>query len=255
MTRLIIAAARVFDGRDVHPAPATLPPTTRPGAPEGADSTGGECGMAVLVEGGRVAAVGGLAELTSDGNRGVRVDRYPGATVSPGLIDAHVHLTMPGDGTAYEPAAGAPAATRFALAVANLRAHLAAGVTTVRDLGSHLDLLAWTPDEAHALPRLLRAGPPVTTAGGHMRMFGGEVADAAGAARRATPRSRSSAWPPASPPRASASATRSAPSPRACARTSPCSTATPHATSPVRRPYARSTATASASARVSGSWP
>jgi imidazolonepropionase-like amidohydrolase len=141
--------------------------------------------VAVLVEDGRVVAVGGLAELTARGTRGVQVDRYPGGTISPGLIDAHVHLTMPGDGTAYEPAAGAPAATRLALAVANLRAHLAAGVTTVRDLGSHLDLLAWTPDAAYALPRLLRAGPPVTTAGGHMRLFGGEVADAAGAARLA----------------------------------------------------------------------
>ena len=163
MTSLLLTADRLFDGD--RPVPLRTP--------------------AVLVEDGKITAVAELDALTENGTRGIDVERYPGATIAPGLIDAHVHLTMPGDGTAYEPAASAAAATRFALAYANLRAHLAAGVTTVRDLGAHADLLAWTPDAAHTLPRLLRAGAPVTTRGGHMRLFGGEVADAGEAAELA----------------------------------------------------------------------
>jgi len=160
MTRLIIAADRLFDGDALAPLRAP----------------------ALLIEDGKISAVGELDVLAE---QGVRVERYPGATLTPGLIDSHVHLTMPGDGTAYEPAAQADPATRFARAYGNLQAHLAAGVTTVRDLGAHADLLAWTPDAAHTLPRLLRSGPPVTTRGGHMRLFGGEVADAAEAADQA----------------------------------------------------------------------
>ena len=160
MTTVIIAADRLFDGD----APSSLR------AP------------AVLVQDGKVVEVGELASLTGRGTRGMRVERYPGATITPGLIDAHVHLTMPGDGTAYEPAARASAAARLERAHANLRAHLAAGVTTVRDLGAHADLLAWTPGDAATLPRLLRSGPPITATGGHMGLFGGEVANAAEAA-------------------------------------------------------------------------
>jgi imidazolonepropionase-like amidohydrolase len=103
------------------------------------------------------------------------VERYANGTISPGLIDAHVHLTMPGDGTGYEPAAERAWAQRLTTAYINLRTHLEGGVTTVRDLGSHLDFLAWAPNEKLMLPRLLRYGPPITAPKGHMYHFGGEV--------------------------------------------------------------------------------
>lgn len=163
MPYLIIAADRLFDGD----APSSLR------AP------------AVLVKDGEVMEVGELDPVAERAPRGVRVERYPGATITPGLVDAHVHLTMPGDGTAYEPAARAGARARLERAHANLRAHLAAGVTTVRDLGAHADLLDWVPEDAPTLPRLLRSGPPITATGGHMGLFGGEVANAAEAAELA----------------------------------------------------------------------
>ena len=112
----------------------------------------------------------------------VTIDHYPGATLTPGLIDSHVHLTMPGDGTAYEPAVNRIATARFAQAAENLRAHAAGGVTTVRDLGSHPDFLSWLPADAGELPRLIRYGMPVTGVGGHMHLFGGGAADAIQAA-------------------------------------------------------------------------
>jgi imidazolonepropionase-like amidohydrolase len=110
------------------------------------------------------------------------VDDYPTGTLTPGLIDAHVHLTMPGDGTAYEPAVNREASVRFTVAAENLRKHIAAGVTTVRDLGSHPDFLSWLPADPNELPRLLRYGTPVTGVRGHMHLFGGEASDAEQAA-------------------------------------------------------------------------
>ncbi|GLY69887.1 Xaa-Pro dipeptidase [Amycolatopsis taiwanensis] len=137
--------------------------------------------MVVALEGERIAAVG-PAEALLPRWPGVVVDHYPNATLTPGLIDAHVHLTLPGDGTTYEPAANRDATARFAVAVDNLRKHLAAGVTTVRDLGSHADFLGWSPAHAGDLPRVIRYGRPVTGVRGHMHPFGGGAHDAAEAA-------------------------------------------------------------------------
>jgi imidazolonepropionase-like amidohydrolase len=61
------------------------------------------------------------------------VDFGPDATLLPGLIDCHVHLT----GTrTYGGSAPAPPYLRAARAVADLEALLRAGYTTVRELGS-----------------------------------------------------------------------------------------------------------------------
>src|SRR5262245_66522722 len=86
--------------------------------------------VAVALDGGKIAEIG-PADTVLPKWPGVTVDHYPNGTLTPGLIDAHVHLTMPGDGTAYEPAVNRDAAVRFAVAADNLRTHLAPGVTTV----------------------------------------------------------------------------------------------------------------------------
>lgn len=147
--RLLIAP-RLFDGR---------------AGISGAD-------QAVAISGDRITDVGAATELEAR-YPDAAVERFHDATLSPGLIDSHVHLTMPGDGTAYEPGASAEAAVRFRVAQLNLRTHLEGGVTCVRDLGSHLDFLDWHPDDAVLLPRLVRYGPPITAERGHMYLFGG----------------------------------------------------------------------------------
>jgi imidazolonepropionase-like amidohydrolase len=72
--------------------------------------------VVVIVEGQRIVAAGQQNDvrIPSDASQ---ID-LPSTTILPGLIDAHVHLTL----------AGAPAA--------NARATLAAGFTTVQDLGA-----------------------------------------------------------------------------------------------------------------------
>lgn len=174
MAELVVTAARLFDGSEVRRGPA------------------GSGGIGVAVVDGRIAAVDSAHALV-ERFRDADTQHYGEATLSPGLIDAHVHLTMPGDGTSYEPAASQVAERRFRTAFVNLRTHLEAGVTTVRDVGSHLDFLAWAPADWLVLPRLMRYGPPITSTGGHMHLFGGESATAAEAKENATRNMRAGA--------------------------------------------------------------
>ncbi|MFD0392633.1 amidohydrolase family protein [Streptomyces nogalater] len=93
----------------------------------------------VLLDGDRIAAVGRQADLgTGDTTAGPRLD-LPGATLMPGLVDAHVHLTFSGSDVPvrdYRREARTGAAALAVRAVVNLRAAVEAGVTTVRDLGT-----------------------------------------------------------------------------------------------------------------------
>ncbi|HEX7036244.1 MAG TPA: amidohydrolase family protein [Pseudomonadales bacterium] len=126
------------------------------------------------LEGFRIAAIGsGLVPGSAD-----RVVDCAGATALPGLIDAHVHLEL--DPEAARPPAPEDARPPAALA-ARAAAMVQAGITTARDLGGG----SWTEIElrdriaAGAMPgpRLLCAGQPVTSPGGHCHFWGGEAAD------------------------------------------------------------------------------
>jgi len=65
----------------------------------------------------------------------VVVDAGPGSTLLPGLIDCHVHLTFdPGDDVLRQMQADSDNAL-LAVATQGARRALAAGVTTMRDLG------------------------------------------------------------------------------------------------------------------------
>jgi len=132
----------------------------------------------VLVDGDRIAAVGRQADLGGgDVTAGTRVD-LPGATLMPGLIDCHVHLTLGGSAVPirdYKREARAGAAALAVRAVANLRAAVEAGVTTVRDLGT-LNEVAFPVRAAVAEgtvpgPRVLTSGQPITVTGGHCHWF------------------------------------------------------------------------------------
>jgi len=132
-------------------------------------------GALVLLDGVRIA---GVEPGTAPAPDGCEVLEVPGGTVLPGLVDAHVHLCADGtDGTLdriHEPSADG----MQAVISQSLRTHLAAGVTTVRDLGDRrfavLDWRAATHDAGY--PAVLASGPPITSAGGHCASMGGEAA-------------------------------------------------------------------------------
>jgi imidazolonepropionase-like amidohydrolase len=132
---------------------------------------------AVLIDGDTITAVGTPQSLLMLLRReAVRLD-YPGATVMPGLIDAHVHLAFTAGRdplTALRDPAGLPG-----VMAEHARQLLDAGVTTVRDLGDR-DYLALELETRIATgqlpgPRVITAGAPVTSRGGHCWFLGGEV--------------------------------------------------------------------------------
>lgn len=129
----------------------------------------------VVVEGAHIAEVG-PARMLAEKYARLPLIHHEGAVLTPGWIDTHAHTTLPGDGTAIEEIAPLAFEQRVQIAARNLQRHLRGGVTTVRDLGSHLDYLGWPPDPA-TMPRLIRYGMPITAEQGHMHWFGGALGD------------------------------------------------------------------------------
>jgi imidazolonepropionase-like amidohydrolase len=124
-------------------------------------------GQVIVVEGDRIASVGPAAEIKPAPADGV-ID-LPNATVLPGLIDAHTHLTSnPKFG--YD--ALAISVPRSALIGAhNARLTLEAGFTTVRNVGAdgYSDVALRDAINAGDVPgpRMLVSGPPLGITGGH----------------------------------------------------------------------------------------
>jgi len=124
-----------------------------------------------------LVAIDGQQLAASDGGPGETIDAS-GCTVLPGLIEGHAHLcfdSTPGWRSTFD--ADTPAKMLLRMASYGRRM-LRAGITTVRDLGSPTDLGIELRDSiASGLtdgPRLLVAGSPITTTGGHCWFMGGE---------------------------------------------------------------------------------
>src|SRR5262249_11560338 len=136
MARTLISGGQVFDGTGAAPFTAD-----------------------VLVEDGRIAAIG--TDLGAD-----EVIDATGTTVVPGLFDCHTHFMM--SGVDWIRILNAPFSLAFYEAIANMRATIECGITSVRDAGgSDLGL-------AEAVRRGLVLGPrmqisitPLSQTGGH----------------------------------------------------------------------------------------
>ncbi|WP_405814264.1 amidohydrolase family protein [Streptomyces sp. NBC_01390] len=134
---------------------------------------------AVLVEGDTITAVGPRAQLADPAGRDQTHLAFPDATVMPGLIDAHVHLVFDGGS---DPVASLRASDDEQL-LADMRRRadqlVSSGVTTVRDLGDRdhlaLRLGADIGQGGAPGPRIVSAGIPLTSPGGHCHFLGGEV--------------------------------------------------------------------------------
>jgi imidazolonepropionase-like amidohydrolase len=147
-------------------------------------------GAAVLVEGGRIVAAGPASEVGAPPTEATVVE-FPDGTVLPGLIDAHVHLTMRRGETSVEYVQRLSEAVALMRGVRASGEILAAGVTTVRDCGARgrvlQDLRDGINDGFIPGPRVLVSGPPITTTAGHLWALGYE-SDTAEEGRRAVRR-------------------------------------------------------------------
>ena len=141
----------------------------------------------LVIEDGTIAGIRPMSDFPDTPDREV-VD-VSGRTVMPGLIDCHVHLSIDGDADPIGQVVGDTAAMSALRMAENAAKTLAAGVTTVRDLGAkdHIDISfrrALDEGLATAAPRLVLSGQPVTMTGGHCWQFGRQ-ADGVDDARRA----------------------------------------------------------------------
>ena len=123
----------------------------------------------VLLEGERIAWVGAHARAPKAARTADGVDGR-GCTLTPGLIDCHVHLQFDGGADFAGEARGLTPTLAALKAAANLRRHLASGVTTVRDLGG-MDAISC--DVGRAVDDGLIPGPHVRAAGRALTITGG----------------------------------------------------------------------------------
>ena len=131
---------------------------------------------ALLIEGDEIRAVGREGDVRAPEGADVTEMDYGDRTVLPGLVDCHVHLIGIGDGRAGDELTTLPDEVLALQAGRNARAHLYAGVTTVRDCGAK-NRTTLMLREAVAMgvtpaPRLVLAGRPVAIVGGHLSYFG-----------------------------------------------------------------------------------
>ena len=146
MKKMIIQADRLIDGRG--------------GAPEE--------GMALVVEGDAISGVLPVAQL-GDSVDPSCVLRFPGATVLPGLIDAHTHTNMAGRGRSGEEAIADGDDLMLLRSARNARIALRSGVTTMCDNGAWhntgLSLKRGVEEGEVDGPTMLVCGRPVTVTG------------------------------------------------------------------------------------------
>ena len=121
--------------------------------------------QAIVIQGDKIVSVGTDAQAPA----GATVIDLPNATVLPGLIDAHTHLTMTPN---FGPSRLTISIPREALYGArNARVTLDAGFTTVRNVGAYGFTDVALRDAINAGdvpgPRMLVSGPMLSITGGH----------------------------------------------------------------------------------------
>ena len=140
----------------------------------------------VVVEDGRITAVGQQGKVQTPQRPDVRELSFPEGHLLPGLIDVHTHLMFGTVGQhgywdgPYETVIERDSDEIMLLRAAhNTHVHLSAGVTTLRDCGARnritFDLRAGARQGLVTAPRLLLSGRPVTITGGHFFWCNGEA--------------------------------------------------------------------------------
>lgn len=121
----------------------------------------------LVIERNRIQAI--LPPGRSDWPASATVLDVDGATVMPGLIDMHVHVTYPEEDTPIDEQASEGSGVLRGLV--HLQRHLQGGITSVRDMGGVLNapflLSEWMAQNRAPGPRMFAAGHIITGTGGH----------------------------------------------------------------------------------------
>jgi imidazolonepropionase-like amidohydrolase len=129
----------------------------------------------VQVEDGKVKAVGRKADL---GSAGANATDLGDATLLPGLINMHTHLTLSGSMQCLNDALYDTYEIKMMRAIEHARQAIESGVTTIRDCGT-LNTIVFSVREASkanliTAPHVWASGDVLTSTGGHCYFFGVE---------------------------------------------------------------------------------
>src|SRR3990172_2423140 len=147
-----------------------------------ADGRGGPLvrDAAVLVREGLIARAGPAAEVARALPPGAETIELGDLCLIPGLVDAHTHTSLSGDGRSYAEQFSDSDELMVLIGAMNLRRHLNAGITTIREHGARNKVGFVIREGVRrgyiAGPRMLVSGRPVTCTRGHFH-FCNEEAD------------------------------------------------------------------------------
>ena len=134
---------------------------------------------AVVIEGDTISKVCSQSELTETELDDARVIDSSNGTLIPGFIEMHSHIHCSAESDAYTHITTETNETFLLRGSQAVRSALSSGVTTMRDLGSKNEVVfplkQSIEDGIVPGPRLLVAGTPITTTGGHCNTFGTEA--------------------------------------------------------------------------------
>lgn len=136
--------------------------------------------QAVWITDGRIRAVGPAAAIRQQAPPDSSWIDLGDVCLAPGLIDSHTHLSLAGDGRPYAAMFSESDEMMALIGAMNLRKHLAAGITTIREHGAR-NKVGFVLKEGVQRgyipgPRMQVSGRPITCTGGHFH-FCNEVAD------------------------------------------------------------------------------
>jgi imidazolonepropionase-like amidohydrolase len=166
--RRYLVVCLVLLGLTIHLTAQSAPQTTVVHAGHLLDVKSGQMltNQQIVIKGDKIVSVG--PEGTAPA--GAQVIDLPNATVLPGLIDAHVHLTMDARGIGYG-ALGISVPREALIGAKNAKITLDAGFTTVRNVAASgftdVALRDAINDGDVPGPRMLVSGPALSITGGH----------------------------------------------------------------------------------------
>lgn len=154
-------------------------------------STTSQKDRAILVQDGRILQVGPRPELEKNAPPNAERIDLGDATLTPGLIDSHTHLSLSCDGRSYAEMFSESDEMMALIGAMNMRDHLHAGITTLREHGAR-NKVGFVLKEGLAKgyicgPRMQVCGRPITCTGGHFHMCN-EIADSPDEMRRSVRR-------------------------------------------------------------------
>ena len=133
----------------------------------------------IVIENDKISKICASSELTEADKNQAEIISVPGGSILPGFIEMHSHIHCSSEADAYEHITTESNETFLLRGTQAVRSALASGVTTMRDLGSRNEVVfplrEGITNGIIPGPRLLVAGTPITTTGGHCNMFGTEA--------------------------------------------------------------------------------